>query len=329
MDWPNFFQTHNIQYITSGPNTSAGQISIHCPWCGISDESQHLSINLAGKGFRCWRQPLHAGKNPAKLIQALLNCSWEQASLLAGQQNVLPNDFMNKVRSSINKQEVIKRLNNLKLPAEFKKFSKLPSCRIYLNYINSRGFTIKDTDDYGVYYASQGNYKGRIIFTVVQDGKLVGWTGRTVYSSEQVRYKTLTNDIEKAKENGEIPAPRPISDFLLWYDRLVKTNADTIVLCEGPFDAWKVNIVGGYVGVVATCFFTSTCSKQQVNLLHGLLPKFRNRFLLLDQNTFSKAEHIRADLASLNVVVKQMSKHIADPGEIKNTRELKNMLAIV
>lgn len=328
-DWPDFLQQNNINYITSGPNTSRGQISLQCPWCGNSDEGQHLSINLAGRGFRCWRQPAHAGKNPARLIQALLNCSWEQASALAGHAKTLPNDFMNKVKSSLTKQEIVVPVNNLKLPTEFKPFSKLPSCRMYLEYINSRGFTIKDADEYEVYYASLGLYKGRIIFTVVQNGKFVGFTGRTIFSSEQVRYKTLTNDVEKAKDNGEQPAPAPISDYLLFHDRLVETDADTIVLCEGPFDAWKVNVVGSYIGVVATCFFTSTCSKQQINLLHGLLPKFKNRFLLLDQNTFTKAQRIKTDLLSLDVVVKQMSKHIEDPGAIKNMRELKEMLAIV
>ena len=329
-DWLHFFQQNNTPYRTAGANVSKGNAVLRCPWCGVSDEGEHLVVNLQGRGFKCWRQPLHSGKNPAKLIQALLNCSWEQANSIAGQSKSLPNDFMNKVRQSIQKQEMVQQPNKLKLPIEFKKFSTLPSCRMYLSYINSRGFTIKDTNEYQIYYASLGPYKGRVIFPVYFEGNLVGWTGRTIFPSEQIRYKTLTNDLEKAKENGETPAPAPISDYLLWYDKLVETDADTIVLCEGPFDAFKVNVLGKYLGVVSTAFFTSTMSKAQANLLHQILPKFKNRFLLLDQQgTFSKAQRIKADLSSLNVIVKQLPKNIEDPGAVKTVGELKNMLAIV
>ena len=327
-DWIQFFEQNNIHYVTSGPNVSRNQVAIKCCWCGASDDSQHLSINLEGKGFRCWRAgKAHSGKNPAKLIQALLNCSWQQAESIAGNSKTLPDDFMTKIRSTIHKEQTIQPMHNLKLPIEFKKFSKLPSCKMYLDYINSRGFTIQDTVDYDVYYASQGLYKGRILFMVVQDSKLCGWTGRTVYSSENARYKTLTNDIDKAKENGEIPAPNPISHYLLWYDRLVETDADTIVLCEGPFDAWKVNILGGYIGVLSTCFFTSTLSNEQLNLLHGILPHFKNRFLLLDQNTFAKAQRIRVDLSSLDVVVKSLPRGVKDPAELQTTKQLKDILS--
>lgn len=327
-DWPNFLQTNNVHFATSGPNCSKGNLVTHCPWCGNNDEGQHLVVNLSGKGFKCWRDRSHAGKNPAKLIQALLNCSWEQANSIAGQSKSLPNDFMNKVKQSLSKQEIVVKPNNLKLSKEFKMFSKLPSCKIYLDYIVSRGFTIKDAEEYNILYASQGRYKGRIIFPIMFEGKLVGWTGRTVYLSQNARYKTLTNDADKAKDNDETPAPAPISDFLLFYDQLVKTDASTIVLCEGPFDAWKINILGKYLGVCATCFFTSSVSKQQVNLLHGLLPKFQNKLLLLDQNTFSKATRIGKDLLALDVVVKKLPGSISDPGEIKSVNELKQCLQL-
>lgn len=327
-DWPSFLQQNNIHHVASGPNVSKGNIAIRCVWCGSADDSQHLVINLNGQGFKCWRDRSHSGRNPARLIQALLNCSWDQANVIAGQGKSLPNDFMSKVKASLMKQEPIQVENKLKFSSDFKKFSKLPSCKIYLDYIMSRGFTIADTQKYNVYYASQGLYKGRVIFTVMYEGKLVGWTGRTVYPSQNARYKTLTNDKEKADEQGEIPAPRPISDFLLFYDRLVVSDANTIVLCEGPFDAWKVNCIGEYLGVVATCFFTSSMSKQQVNLLHGLLPKFENKLLLLDQNTFSKATRIGKDLTALDVVIKKLPAHISDPGEIKNAKQLKECLQL-
>ena len=332
MDWIQFFEQNSIHYVTKGPNTGRGQISIQCPWCGQSDESQHLSVSLSGQGFRCWRQPTHSGKNPARLIQALLGCSWEQANSLAGNTTVNLDDFMSKIRATLNKPEVEVRISNLVLPSEFKQFSNKPSAKPYVEYLRRRGYNdkqIQQAEDYGIYYASQGLYKGRIIFTVVENGKLVGWTGRTIYSNEMVRYQTLTNDPEKAKERGEIPASSPITEFLLWHDRLSQTDADTIVLCEGPFDALRVNILGEYLGIVSTCFFTSAMSAMQKNKLYEILPRFRHKYVLLDQGTFAKADKIRSELVSFGVEVKRLPKEIDDPGELTTTNILRRVLAIV
>lgn len=333
MDWLNFFETNRINYRTSGPNVSKGAIVCHCPWCGAADESEHLVVSLENKGFKCWRDRQHAGKNPARLIQALLSCSWEQANSLVDQTKTLPNDFMSKVRSSIQKSPVIQRAIYPKIPIEFKPFTSKPSCRIFVDYLKRRGFSEYDifegTIDYDIYYAWRGDYKGRIVFTVWHDSKLVGWTGRTVYESEQARYKTLTNDVEKAKDRREVPAPNPISNYLLFWDQLQEIDADTLLLCEGPFDAWKLNVLGKSMGIAATCFFTSTISKQQLNLLHEILPKFKRRYLVLDQNTFSKAARIKSDLTALDVPALKLPKDVDDPGDLRTVEQLKLMLAIV
>lgn len=332
IDWINFFDTRRIHYVDSGPNVARGNIACSCPWCGIDDPSEHLSINLDGKGFRCWRNKQHAGKNPVKLVQALLKCSWEQAEQIVGQKKSLPDDFMNKVKSSILKSDIPKQLIYPKIPIEFKTFVDRPSCKYHIGYLRRRGFTdhniFRDTIDYDIYYATRGLYAGRIIFTVWFEGKLCGWTGRTIYDQEQVRYSTLTNNAETAFERGETPAPFPISHYLLFYDRIANANADTIVLCEGPFDAWRVNLLGKDLGVVATCFFTSMLSDQQLNLLHEVLPRYKNKILLLDQNTFSKAARIKSDLVTLGVETKRLPISIKDPGEISDQKTLQEVLAI-
>lgn len=330
LNWIEFFDQHHIRYSETGPGIAKGNVIIHCCWCRLADEGDFLSVNLSEKGFRCWSQPKHSGKNPAKLIQALLNCSWDQANQIAGQSKSLPNDFMNKIKQSLNKQEITQKPNKLIIPKEFKTFLGQPSSKLYYDYLKSRGFTDRnimiDTINYGIYYCNRGIYKGRIIFTVTQDSKLVGWTGRTIYGSEQVRYKTLTHDFEKAGENGELLAPAPISNFLGFYDYANSSLAATIILCEGPFDAFRLNLLGYDIFAVAVCFFTSTLSKQQLNLLHSLLPKFKNRYLILDQGTFSKASKIRSELVSLGVVVRRLPNEIDDPGDLRTTKQLQEIL---
>lgn len=331
-DWINFLENNNIPYVTSGPSVTKNHVCVHCCWCGLADPSEHLSISLIGQGFRCWRQPMHSGKNPAKLIQALLGCSWEQAIKLAGQSKTLPTDFLSKMKASLVKKEEVERPNKLVMPPEFKTFSNQRSCLMYVEYLKNRKFNdhniFEDAKNYGIYYASQGLYKGRIVFTVYFEGKLCGWTGRTISSQNKFRYETLTNDPEKAKERGEIPASKPISDYLLFYDQILYSLDDTIVLTEGPFDAWRVNLLGARIGVVGTCFFGSAVSKHQIQLLHELLPKFKNKYLLLDQETDSKTERIRSELSSLGVEVRRLPPETKDPGDLTSTEELKKCLQL-
>jgi hypothetical protein len=329
-DWEEFFRQNGIEYRTSGPNTSKGQAVISCCWCGADDPSMHLSVSLQGHGFRCWRHPEHRGKNPAKLIQALLNCSWDRANQIAGNNTYLPDNFMAKVRLSLADEDDVKPIaNNLKLPDTFYQFSNKPSARLFINYLHGRHFTDADiaaTKDYGIYYCTRGPFKGRIIFTVTFEGQLCGWTGRTIYDTQMLRYKTLSNDFEKAGQEGLLPAPNPISHYLLWYDKIKDAGADTIILSEGPFDAWRLNLLGKRLGVVATCFFTSSLSQTQLQLLHELLPKFKHRYLMLDANTLPKALHMKSDLMALGVDIKHLPAGVKDPGDVRTEKQLQELL---
>jgi hypothetical protein len=70
-------------------------------------------------------------------------------------------------------------------------------------------------------------------------------------------------------------------------------------------------------------------SVEQKNKLYEILPRFKRKYILLDQGTFSRAERIRNDLVSFGVEVRRMPEFIDDPGDILTTNILKNVLAIV
>jgi len=102
----------------------------------------------------------------------------------------------------------------------------------------------------------------------------------------------------------------------------MKTNCDTIYLCEGPFDALKVHALGQVHGICATCFFTAAPTNRQIDLLHEILPKFRYRYLLLDRGTLPSALRIVSILQGLEVKAIQLPEHLKDPGEIVSTQNL-------
>jgi hypothetical protein len=328
-DWINFLSQRGIAFVTKSPNLPRRDlVAIQCPWCGNADPSQHLAIGEPG--YRCLRNPDHRGRNPARLVQVLTNCSWQQALAITGVTSTnIPSNFLERVQQALDPPEKPIPIP-LELPDTFRPFRQLPSARPYISYLHRRGFTSPEklTRDYDLHYCVSGAFKGRIIFPVYFNGELVSWTGRTISSRLTIRYKSLTIDSEQAHKAGVPIAVGPISNYLLWFDDLNTSNCNTIVLCEGPFDSLKVNVLGQRYGICSTCFFTSAPSGQQVNLLHKLLPRFKRRVLLLDRGTLHVAMRITAQLRDLNVQISRLSQGTKDPGELTSHKELLEAVAM-
>jgi hypothetical protein len=208
----------------------------------------------------------------------------------------------------------------LLFPSEFKRIGFRQSLALATKYLQKRGFSNYAieclTDYYDVYFCRTGAYNNRIIFPVNFERKLVTWIGRTISENQSLRYRTLSTDPERAAKEGYKPAIGKITDYLLWYDELMRGPVDTLIITEGPFDALKISTLGRNSGVVATCLFTNRASKAQVDLLYQLLPRFRNRFLMLDQGTLDAMLRMSRDLKTLGLRHLVLPPHIKDPGEL-------------
>lgn len=318
-DWQRFLDQHRVEHQTSGPNVSRGNVTVHCPFCGADDPGHHMSVNLEGKGWRCWRNPAHRGRKPARLVAGLLGISLERARDMVGETPFVPDDFIDRVRGLSASKQAQGDQRSIKLPKEFRPFGLgKPSERPYRNYLRERGVGDADIDmltkRYAMFYCTEGPYAKRIIFTVKFEGRLVNWTGRHLSPNVTLRYKTLSIDPETARDEGTPVAVGAISHYLLWYDRLLKSDCDTLVLCEGPFDALKVDLLGWDYGICSTCFFTAAPTREQIELLHTAYPQFKRRILLLDKNTLALGARIVADLSALDVRLGTLPKGLKDPG---------------
>lgn len=325
-DWPQFLADHRIHYVTNGPNTPKGDISVRCPFCH-DDPSEHLAISLNNSGWHCWRNREHAGRSPIKLIQALIGCSYDQARLYAGQTTNLPSNFLEQVQAQMTPSTTTAPRDPLIFPKEFRRLDHSSALgRPYRSYLRGRGFKYPEslTDTYNLYYCTQGAFGGRIIFPVYFKKELVSWTGRAVADGVE-RYKSLTTTPEKAQAEGTPLAIGPITHYLLWYDELIKNKEagkSTICLCEGPIDALKINYLADHYGIFATCCFTSSPSDPQVDLLHELLPRYKRRVLLLDAGTLALSLKTQSRLAGLDIELGQLPEGIKDPGELSHVRQL-------
>ena len=212
MDWPTLLSQHRVEFVETGPNVNGRDyIAVRCPFCGASDPSQHMTIRRTGKVWRCWRNPSHRGRDPAKLLAALLGCSYFQAQTLLGPDlgTPLSDDWLERVKGKLGAvgrpTDQADQVEPLEMPEEFKKFKDVPSASRFLSYLERRGFGREDiwwmTSHYDLRYCTRGPFQGRIIFPIVYEKQLMAWTGRSIYSGEQLRYKT----------------EGPITRQVLWY----------------------------------------------------------------------------------------------------------------
>jgi hypothetical protein len=242
---------------------------------------------------------------------------------MAGEEAVGTDNLLVRVQAMLMPQPKPTPMRPLTLPHTFKPLFDTRRSQ-FIRYMHKRGFhDFAKLKPYGLQVCTTGPFCYRIIFPVYFNARLVTWTGRAISPCDQ-RYKSLSYDPDKAE--GDTIAEGPISDYLLWFDDLLKVREDTIVLTEGPFDALKVDYLGRQHGIRASCFFTAAPSEHQISLLHELLPRFTNKLLLLDRNTTATAMRVAARLSALGVRYLQLPEGVKDPGEIMSAVLLQNLL---
>lgn len=320
MDWPELFDQYGIEYATSGPNVGRGRIAVKCPFCGDADPSQHMSVDLAGQGWRCWRNHDHRGRSPVGLIRALLRCSAEEARRLAGiGPAVRSAGLADRIRGLLEPVDAEGAPPSLlREPTEFRKFTDLPSARPFLRYLEGRGFPrqfVLAPADLGLRYAVRGGFGGRVVFLVHDLGNLVTWTGRTISRRQPQRYKALPTDEENAALLGCAPANLSIGSCLLWQDELL-AGGNVLCISEGPMDALKLRMLGWGSGVRSTAVFTNSISDAQMNRLRIIVPRFQRSVLLLDRGAEGRTMRARQQLAALGVRAGWLPDGVNDPGEL-------------
>lgn len=312
-----------------GKGPGENHVLLHCPFCGLDTPNDYMHVSLSGAGWYCFRRNEHAGISPAKLVAGLLGISIGEALSITGQHKHLPSNFLEAVMSHMGTNVVPRPNHVLRMPIEFKPINKSLAITLVMFYMRRRGFSDKDilnaTDLYDIRFCRKGPYSNRVIFPVKFKGALKTWTGRTISKNVDLRYKTLSDKPDKAKLEGYPPALGPISDYLLWYDELWDMDASTIIITEGPFDAFKLMTIGRKSGIAATCLFTNRPSEAQTDLLYRLLPRFRHRFLMLDQGTLASMMRMSSRLITLKIRPLILPDSIKDPGEME-PRDLTDIL---
>ncbi len=315
-DWPQFLRRYQVEYVTSGPNVAKGFIGVKCPYCGEADPSEHMSIELRGRFWRCWRHPSHSGKSKARLIKRLIRCTEEEAQRLAGEDvPVAPDntelmDSLNQLRGSSSQVK-----EPLELPREFKPLiSSATMARGFIEYMHQRGYRLGEikwlAEAYDLRYTVIGDFAWRLIIPVRdRQYKLQTWTGRAIGASIEPRYKTLSVN--------DGPALVSTSNTLLGQRLLFGAPiARALIICEGPFDAMRLMASGFALGVYATCLFGLNVSLDQRALLQELAERFDRIYLLIDTAAELQKLGLAQRLSPLKLEGLSLPSGVKDPGDL-------------
>lgn len=219
-DWIEFCEQNLIEYIDRGANVGRGNIAIRCPFC-INDPSHHMGLSLEGKGWGCWRDSDHSGKNPFRLVAELLG-SRQRAMDLLKQQGGVPATTWDELNEMLTEEAVPATIEPMDRPSHMERLSGYKS-HPALRYMKQRGFRkpAKTAKRFGLWVSRDRNWKGRIIFPITtKTGELLGWTGRA-YGVSKVKYKVY-------------PTGEGASGLVYAVQRPDKPEA--VLIVEGPFD---------------------------------------------------------------------------------------------
>ena len=317
IDWITLLDRFNVDYVTSGPSTAKGNVYVHCPFCGENDQGHHLGINLAGKGWGCWKSDKHRGRNPARLMTALFRISYLSAQqLMDGQAQSVDDEAVgDRLKVLLGAPSEVKVVKPLTIPAEIKPLTDRPglSRDPFNNYLLDRGYTERDLPDllaeYSIHYCISGLWAYRLVFPVINGkGKVLTFTGRTIRQNVEPRYMTVSTEYAISIKN------------CLWRENILFRKTDkrksALIVCEGPFDAMRVDWFGRHLGIDATCLFGKTVSDAQEDTLGELLRFYQRIFVVLDPDAVLDNLPLADRLAALGARLVRIDPKYKDPAEM-------------
>lgn len=281
-----FLEAKEIEFKTSGSNTTKGWAQLNCPFC--HDPSFHLGVNLSSGLFHCWVCSQKGGSN--KLIKELLSVNYYEAEKIIAEF-----DTDKEIE-----EEKIELKSKLEVPSEF----TTELLDLHRQYLIGRKFNPDFLQNkYGIMAAYQtGRFAYRIMIPVLLNGELVNFTGRDVTGLQKSKYMHMHNS----------EAVLPMKNILYNLDSV----KDKIIIVEGVTDVWRI---GDGSAAMMGVEYTS----QQLNLL---LEKELSEAYILFDNDFAgknKAEKLGNILSTFIPHVEVIHLNNAkDPGELSDSEAL-------
>lgn len=278
-------QSHGVECVTEGANVKKGNFNVKCPWCA-DDPSAHLGIHLEKGVYGCWRSPTHKGGNPAYVLVAMLGWSYPRASralqregqaVQEGQLEQVANGTIftrPTLPSPVTESPLLSAYWKTKYRlVQIESYNLTRKFRSYILKRRFGGATDRVISYYKLHCALSGDFRNRIIIPLIDStGDWVTFTGRSIFKSPELRYRTLSAD------ESAVSIDQTLFNF-----QQAQLGGDVLVVTEGPFDAMKVDFNGKRFGVRAIALCRIVITEMQMGLLMQLRKRFRKVIFVFDK----------------------------------------------
>jgi DNA primase len=243
---------YRIEYREAGQHHHArvGWIQIDCPFCGPGTYKFHLGYNLAYGYFSCWK----CGPHPRKEVWKRLGIPWSEVK-------GIPQERTEEKKSYVN-------------PTLMEPSFRGPLLPPHRKYLESRGFDpeeiVKLWHVEGIGIAPRLSW--RIYIPIYWRSERVSWTTRAIGESVEPRYLSASAKEERI----------PHKDLVYGIDFC----SHSIVVVEGPFDAWRI-------GPGAGALFGAAFTEAQLQKIS----KIPYRYICLDADAQLTAERLADQLS--------------------------------
>jgi hypothetical protein len=258
----------------------------------------------------------------------LLGCSREYAESLVQSDATDLSDFDALAAEFLAGNKVSGTQRKLELLSDFKPLSNRRGRAMrYFDYmVEKRVFDPTDIpflkDVYDMRYCDRCEFKGwkgRIIFPIYRKGKLMSWTGRTIYKAEDIRYRTLSH---RPNDYGLPPALDNVRNLLYNYDEAISRKWKVCVLVEGVMDVLKVDYFGVAKGICAVGTFGTGIRTEQLNDLQDVRDKCDHLVSCVDEGAELSLMKLKDATREMGLVNIPLPAGIEDPGELSERQVL-------
>lgn len=230
-----------------------------CPMCG----KPKLTVDVFRRAWHCWvceqygpanpwtgkRQVLQGAGGLIDLVQLLERWDRKQAAEYLLEQTGQRAERLDRIdwilRDTAERGDTLRPAPTILYPEGAKPIDGT------LPYMVQRGISAADARMFGLFYCDVGRYRGRLIFPVYEDNRLVYYQGRAMWESKDPGFLKSLNP-------GRSDGAAVSSDVLFNLDQA--RRYPRVAVAEGPISAV-------HIGPDAVCTFGKKISATQIGKL--------------------------------------------------------------
>lgn len=258
MTFAEILSEYNVETAPDGHHHSRpGWVQFDCPRCGKDSHKFHMGYSINNGFCNCWNCGY---ANTVDVLVELTGLTYREVRDLLSDLQV---DHLPHARPA----------GRLEIPKGVKPLSKLKAHR---RYLAKRGHLWKQLDRiWGVQgIGFEKEYAWRLFIPIHYHNEIVSWTTRTISNDPNVTRYLSASAKQESMNHKE-----------LLYGEDYARHA--IVICEGPFDAWRIG--PGAVATLGVGYSESQISRML---------KFPIRAICFDSTAQKRARKLRDELSA-------------------------------